>query len=403
MTSRLLIIGASVRAAAFSAIRAGLQPVAIDQFGDRDLATHCETTVVPSNQYPHAAVEIAQRVPDCPWMFTGAFENLPDIVDAISRDRPLWGNDGNCLRCARDPFALASACHAANVPCPDVRDTSIVPTSGHWLLKPLAGAGGSGIRSFRDSASNRGTQKAGQKKPPKPWNCWTPSHGLRKFYWQQYVEGDSHSGVFVADGAGCHLLGVTRQLIGTHWLHAAEFRYCGSIGPLDLSDGERIAWQRLGNVVMKFARLRGLFGIDAIVRDSVPWPVELNPRYTASVEVLEYGLGIRAIELHRNACEGQRAAQSPKALAPANPHMSMRATIGKAIWFAPRDLTVPSDGPWEAVIQKPRPLKELPEFADIPPSGQQIAKGRPVVTLFARADSVEECERKLCEIAESLR
>lgn len=403
MTSKLLIIGASVRAAAFSAARAGLQPVALDRFGDRDLAAHCETTVVPTNQYPQAAVELARRTPECPWMFTGAFENLPDLVDAISRNRPLWGNDGNCLRRARDPFALASACRAADLPCPDVHDSSSNPTSGHWLLKPFASAGGSGIRAFRDSANAHRTRKACRKTPPKPTNASSPRHGLAKRYWQQYVEGESRSGVFVADSADCLLLGVTRQLIGRRWLHAPAFRYCGSIGPLELAVAERIAWQRLGNVVARFARLRGLFGIDAIVRDSVPWPVEVNPRYTASVEVLEHGLGIRAIELHRNACEGQLAAQFPKALAPANPHMRVRATIGKAVWYAPRDLTVPSDGPWEVAMQKPRPLDELPEFADIPPSGQQIAKGRPVVTLFARAGSVEECERKLREIAESLR
>jgi len=402
MTSKLLIIGASVRAAAFSAIRAGLQPVAIDRFGDRDLATYRETTVVPSNQYPHAAVELARRIPECPWMFTGAFENLPGLVDAISLDRLLWGNDGNCLRRARDPFALASACHAANVPCPDVRDTSDVPTSGHWLLKPLAGAGGSGIRSFRDSANTRRSRKARRKTPQKQVIGYSPSHGREKHYWQQYVEGESRSGVFVAGGAGCQLLGVTRQLIGRRWLHAPAFRYCGSVGPLELAVAERCAWERLGTVVARFASLSGLFGIDAIVRDHVPWPVEVNPRYTASIEVLELGLGIRTIELHRYACEGQQAGPLQKTIASANSRMSAGKTIGKAVWYAPRDLTVPSDGPWEVVIQKPRPLNELPEFADIPLSGQQIAKGRPVVTLFANADSADECERKLREIAESL-
>ena len=34
--------------------------------------------------------------------------------------------------------------------------------------------------------------------------------------------------------------------------------------------------------------LCGLFGVDGVVRGNRFWPVEINPRYTASMEVLEY-------------------------------------------------------------------------------------------------------------------
>ena len=50
----------------------------------------------------------------------------------------------------------------------------------------------------------------------------------------------------------------------------------------------------------KAAGLRGLFGVDFVLRDGIPWPVEVNPRYTASVEVLEFAAGIRALTLHRS-------------------------------------------------------------------------------------------------------
>src|SRR5207245_9361141 len=111
----LLLLGASVRAAAFSAVRAGLQPCAIDLFADRDLAAVCPAMVVPGRQYPAALADLARKAPPGPWLYTGALENWPALVDEIARDRPLWGNDTACLRRVRDPFALADALRAAGL------------------------------------------------------------------------------------------------------------------------------------------------------------------------------------------------------------------------------------------------------------------------------------------------
>src|SRR5207253_1326305 len=97
----------------------------------------------------------------------------------------------------------------------------------------------------------------------------------RPAYRQAFVEGESQAGVFVADETGCRLLGVSRQLVGERWLHARRFRYSGSIGPLTVTPAERTAWERLGGAVAAFAGLHGLFGVDAVVRDGVPWPVEV--------------------------------------------------------------------------------------------------------------------------------
>src|SRR5262249_33288556 len=157
------------------------------------------------------------------------------------------------LALARDPFALARTLRAADLPCPAVRRADESPPPGRWLVKPRAGAGGAGIR-FRGPAA-----------PPLPRGA-----DLREF-----IDGEPRSAVFVADGDGSRLLGVTGQLVGVCWLHAGPFRYCGSVGPLALGGAERAVWERLGVAVARFAGLRGLFGIDAVVRDGVPWPVEV--------------------------------------------------------------------------------------------------------------------------------
>ncbi|HEY1381511.1 MAG TPA: ATP-grasp domain-containing protein [Gemmataceae bacterium] len=374
MGPHLILIGASGRAAAFSAVRAGLRPWAIDLFADRDLAAVCPARAVPPGQYPAGLALMACEAPPGPWLYTGALENRPEIVERIARDRPLWGNAAAYLRRARDPFALAAALRAADAPCPDVRRLGNELPPGRWLLKPVASAGGIGIRlaSARHSGRSR--------------------NPTRRLLLQRFVEGESRAGVFCADEGGCRLLGVTRQFVGECWLHAPPFRYAGSIGPLPLTPTEQAAWDRLGAAVTAFAGLRGLFGVDAVVRDGVPWPVEVNPRYTASVEVLEYATGLRALALHR------RAFDPSAPIVQVGPRAGL---VGKAVWYAPRPLTVPADGPWEAVLRQP-PLDAPPAFADIPPAGQRVAAGRPVLTAFAAGDSAAECERRLRVIASEL-
>ena len=49
--------------------------------------------------------------------------------------------------------------------------------------------------------------------------------------------------------------------------------------------------QRLGEVLASASGLMGWFGIDYVLRDGEPWPVEVNPRYTASVESSRAGFG----------------------------------------------------------------------------------------------------------------
>jgi predicted ATP-grasp superfamily ATP-dependent carboligase len=247
------------------------------------------------------------------------------------------------------------------------------------LLKPLASGGGAGI-----------FEASGRLRDP------------ARHFFQEFVDGEPHAGLFVAGPDGCRLLGVTRQLVGEKWLHAAPFRYAGSIGPCTLSLAETNAWQRLGDALTTFAGLRGLFGIDAIVRDGVPWPVEINPRYTASVEVVEYATGLRALALHR----GETIRAGSVSDGPENPSLTLPARtihiIGKAVWFAPRSIVFPTSGPWDEVLSQPPPHERPPTFADIPAVGERIAAGRPVITVFATADSAGECENKLRAAAAEL-
>src|SRR5262245_24922734 len=112
----LIIVGASVRAAAFSALKAGFSPHALDCFADRDLTAVCDAIRV--EDYPRGLPQALQEAPDAPWLYTGGLENYPRLVDQMAAMRPLLGNPGNVLRRVRGPQNLAFAATHAGLAFP---------------------------------------------------------------------------------------------------------------------------------------------------------------------------------------------------------------------------------------------------------------------------------------------
>jgi uncharacterized protein len=358
----LLIVGASARAAAFSALRAGFQPLCLDLFADTDLAQVCPVVRVISG-YPHALPTLCKKQLPAPWIYTGGLETRPTIVDRITGDRPLWGNGAAVIRRARDPFLVHRLLTEAGLPVPKVRMTPPTCYESSWLVKPRSHVGGNGIRPFAKDASSP-TGRA---------------------YFQQWIEGMPAAVIYVATEKGVRLAGLTHQLVGVSWLQAKRFHYCGSIGPLEINGPLRQGLQRLGDVLTRGCGLRGLFGVDGILRGETFWPVEINPRYTASVEVLERATGWQALAEHARAFAGDADVVYGERNQP---------QVGKAILFARQQMTfhtIPnvSDHGW-------------PRFADIPAPGTRIEPGQPILSFFARENSLTECLAKLRAIAEDL-
>ena len=343
----LIIIGASARAAAFSAHRAGYTPYWLDQFGDADLRERFSGQII--TVYPELAVELIDKAPQAPFIYTGALENHPAALEQLCRHRPLLGNAPTACLGVKDPFRLRQLFRRHRIPCPQLRAEAAPDTPQDWLAKPRAGAGGSGIRRHEGESVSRG------------------------WFLQQYLRGESLAAVFVAGRSGCSLLGVTRQLVGHPGFHAGEFSYCGSIGPLEPDDAERSQWDNIGAAVAAGFGLRGLFGVDAVRHAGEIHPVEVNPRYTASVETLESGLDVHALKLHCDACQGN----------PTEVATRRRRLSGKAILFAPQDLIFRQFSPQGFTV------------ADVPYAGTEIRQGHPLLTVMVAGTDIESISAEL--------
>jgi uncharacterized protein len=368
MRRPLTIVGASVRAAASSAKRAGFQPFAIDLFADRDLAAECPAVKV--ERYPLDFLAALAAAPEAPWIYTGGLENFPHLVDRLAAIRPLLGNRGHVLRAVRDPWRLADAVRECRLPFPRIaRSPSEATEAGpniRWLVKPRRGSGGLAIH-------------------------FTSQTGVadlaRGTYWQECIEGQAASAVYVAMEGRATLLGASRQLLGGDFGHDRPFLYVGSLAPLILRAEELSQLAVLGGALAERFNLQGLFNVDFVRTANELWPLEVNPRYSASVEVLERVTGFNFMEMHVAACE--RGILRPP------PLTDLSSFAGKAVVYAPHEIIVRPR--FDLLVGEWNLAGQPPGIADLPAIGQRLAAGRPVATVFAAGSTSAEVERTLRE------
>jgi len=347
----LIVVGASARAACYSAFRADLQPFGIDRFGDQDLCQRFPSKRVPDGEYPSGLPALLETAPSWPWIYTGGLENRPRLLRRLGQIRPLLGNSADIVAGVRRPERLFPMLQQAGVRVPRLGggDPSV-----RWLLKPRRGSGGIGIRFW----------EAGRR---------IPSH---RYYLQEFIEGESHSAIFVGADSGAWLVGVTQQLIGLDWTGSRGFHYCGNIGPISLSAPVRNGVQLIGDVLVQEAGLRGVFGVDLILDGKTVWPVEVNPRYTAAVEVLEKARKGAVLKWHVAACAGGKVEF---------PTIRGNGVAGKVIVYARRPVEMPPFGTMGWLEWA------FNGYADLPAPGTVIETNHPIMSVLASGRNVLEC------------
>jgi len=362
---RVLIAGVSTRGFAESAARAGYDVVAVDGYGDLDLVA-CAAVVrvarVRGRFSTQAAVAAARALECDAVVYEASFENHPRAVRALARARPLWGNGPAALARARDPRRLAKVAAAAGLPAPRLR-FSRPPVGAAWLMKPLRSGGGAGVVPWR-----RGARL--------PRGC----------YVQQRIAGVTGSIVFAADGRCAVPLGLSRILAGERRFGADGFRYCGNIlgaaGDPQFQDEARLLERaaRLAQAVTAAWGLVGVNGVDFVARRGVPFAIEVNPRYTAAMELVERAYGLSIFEVHARACAGTLPAFDL-----ASARRGAPGAIGKAIVYARRPSSMGEARAWLAD----------PHLRDVSPPGTRFAPRDPVCTVFAGGADATACHAAL--------
>lgn len=400
---RLLITGASTRAAAWSALRAGFFPVCADRFGDEDLQQAAE---VHDLKYIHAQLSDGKpeivaaariRISERNWTVEELFRGEAESAQLNRYLGPILGPDAmqsykgdsvipNVLSEAGLPFLEEKPRFEIHPSSDPSRLGYVLPavppaSDGGWIEKPVFGSGGGRDVRLWDAAAAETSSLN--------WST----------YLQKYRAGQSMSAIFLADRnrtAPVELVGLTEQIIGDETAAApTRFTYCGNIAPVALPPEATQVVQRIGEVLAEKLGQRGLFGVDFIWDGTAPWVVEVNPRYTASCELLELAHGRALLRDHWQAW----LPQEPLPLLPEPSPTTRSGVIGKLILYARSKVTAPD----LSRFLRPRSPWTIPFLADIPRQGTPFQPGEPMCTVFATAPDAGGCHRKLARRAQRVR
>lgn len=388
----IVILGASCRAAAQRAARAGFQPHTFDQFVDRDLIDCSQTGRLDALQ----GSEKLWRNPHwngMPMLLAGGMEHRPELVDRLRSHGLRSGVTGWMLKELRAIENWQSWAFCAGIGFPETRffrppeaNPSSFPAesqNAQWLRKRRKGAGGIGIVVESSSSATESDEE--------------PQH-----YWQRRLDGISIGVSFLSDAVRNHTLGSALSLTKEDVWGPEPYSYRGSISPIALPPVIAQQLDRFGDIVRSEVGHRGLWQADFIVSRDQLSLLEINPRWSASMELLD-ALGQIAIS-------GQDVSEPQSSLVDwhvqslgESPIPTQRyrgpsdsktvCWIGKCIVYAQRiqhidDRLLESwwRNRWHGSLQE---LDAGVRYADIPPAPSTMERGYPILSCFAAGNSGE--------------
>lgn len=353
----IILIGASVRALAFSCLRAGLEPWCLDCFADYDLVEQCQAQLLKTG-YPESALHLLAQAPMGPVLYTGGLENYPQFLEQVQELLPIAGITGASLKKCRDVADWSEFLGRKGLRVPKVLPSGVPPLKQLlWLAKPEKSGGGKGIFKSQTAAE--------------------PGYFL-----QEFIKGQSKSAIFCFGMEGPRLLGTSLQIPPQEWLHSTQFQYSGNIGPLEPCLKEKQELEQIAHHLTEYCQPKGLLNLDYILAGDRVVPLEINPRYSASMELIEYSTGQSLICQHLEASGWHHLATHESPTLP----QSM-LLLGKAIYYSPAPFKFPAS--FKGYSQK-KDCWQIPEFADIPHPNQKIEANQPVLTIFGNGSTPDE-------------
>jgi len=363
----IILAGASVRPITHSAAQSGFETLAIDFFGDLDC---CGEVVTPHDHglppSTGSLLEIARGI-DCSGLIYGAGpENHGPALQHWEERGLLLGNGPSTLAHARDPYLLRETLGQIGVEMPEFHSAEKPLVPGNRLLKPLFRGGGHGIIKLPECTTKARRVLSKLERP-------------ERYIVQEQLEGTPGSVTFLADGRRALVVGTSAQLTQGE---RSSFSYLGNIVPLP--QPYPAFWGGMAKIASHLTAafgLKGLGTLDFILAPSSVMVLELNPRWSGSVELIESWLGQSLFQAHLEACAGKLP--DPAKWEKMISERPVRFYSKKIIYARTSFIVRNYYGGWQPLYDR--------GIRDIPKPGCQTREGEPICTVLAQGASEEEC------------
>jgi len=404
--THVLVVGASGRFIARSALRAGCAVSVVDLFGDADTAAICDQSIAfsSSRQQPMAircrslqefALELARtkRKPDeALWsslvellagpsvvVLGGGGENCPALFE--SRFYPhamVAGATPASIQNLLDLDAVIACCERHRIAMPPMITSSgqVAANDVVWLKKQIRSGGGLQIQR---------------------WDGESPVDFESGFYLQRELNGRIVSGCFVAAAEGestksC-LLGVCA---GHDRRSQTDFRYTGSYGPISIQSKQFREMERVGAAIADWFDLRGVFGIDFVDSLDGVMLIDINPRITASAELVERfyresDSQFSIVGAHLRACLDS---ELPRMVRCSRCDAEDDDQNKGGSWFSKRIVYHDGNDPIAISLEVSNRLSAADDITDIPSPGTIVQPHAPLITVHGQGSDAASVENK---------
>jgi len=380
----IAIAGFSVRAAAQCAKRQGFEVVAIDMCADRDLLSECIVHLRLDD--PNWPSVLNSLYPSAPLLLAGGMEQRIELLAQCHLATKRPGPNGSQLAAMRNSRNWEDWANSSEIGWPltihrlqDVVQILNQSPNGPWLLKSLQSAGGIGISELVDKLEQRATDHMKQMNA----------------YIQKRLQGETVGITFLSSEFGCAVVGAAAALPAPART-ARKFVYRGSLGPIRLPSQLVDKLQRFANVASKESQILGLWQADFLLDKNELTLLEINPRWSASMDLLDAQLNLHLVEMHvASVCK----LLSPRSFERFNrycldqfdkQHNSM---LGKLIVYAGVPMTITnaqSDTWWAHRWERStHGADNQVQYADIPTAGTSISQGDPLLSVLTTGNSAK--------------
>lgn len=274
--------------------------VAIDLFGDWDTHQVLGSRCLVARDWNHARSLVRQFSnsrhllrrsrtsrkfdPGIAWIISGGVELEPKLLQTLeSNGGRILGCDVNAIRFAKSPQDWCRLLQHV----PEFRLDRTCPP-GQWFLK----------------------------------SSWPAAE--RRSFWQQRIEGELLSALFMANRTSAHWIGAARLFVTQRHARShspqrhqfiasqfGEYHYLGNtVGEFTPSESQQMQMQDVADRFCQATGAQGLIGIDFIANPTV-WPIEINPRPTASVELYSWLLQTNFYQQHVNVLQPSLTGTGP--------------------------------------------------------------------------------------------
>ena len=344
----ILIVANSARMLAKAAKRTNIKSLVIDLFADLDTISYAEDFY----QVPSLSVECLAPVVDdlikryaIKYMIYGSgFEYYPNSLSYLNGRLSVFGNTPDTFVRLQDKRVFFGALDQFSIPYPTACFSEPV-SDGCWLIKPLLGQGGVGISRHI-----------------------TTSFSQPAVYWQKYQQGISSSVLFLANGKKTHVIGFNTQWT-TALSESQAFIFSGIMNYVDLSDTQKNLIATWVHELALFFGLKGLNSLDFIQSGNNFFVLEINPRFSASMQLYDADLLLGHIKVSQGgACDCR---------------VNQDGFTGYQVVYAEQDIMIPDDFVW------PEGCMDLPKF------GVTCRAGQPICSIIAHQEQAQSVRAAL--------